>query len=425
MQGTVAGTPVTTADCQNVLTTHNVDGAKGFFSVFSVDASSTPLLTYEHPVIDNEPFGAVGYFWSPAQGNFPGGELNTNDVFIWSFDTNLNINNASVGTSQFFGFQFPTNPLSPLNVTFIDGTRDYQAKTAPVITDDGLSMYWSVSRSKVYGWVGDGTGRTDFTTNGVNNFGFTRGTMPFSASASTQPTLSNSSGPDGFVVGTGAAPEIWICDRNFTDVPTVVQTAAVVTSRLLVSPDDEFVYFATPAPDSSLYQVSSTGLTDSWKLTLSGGIVGDIAQTKNGARIIVADTAGAVTAFSVATADEALSPVSAPPVAPTVTVPTSVSGPPSTSPPVSGPPVTTGPSATSGPSSTSGPSNTRVPSTVSMPIALSPSGTPPTTPTTPTTPTVPTPTGTPPTVPTSHAMTLTTTFVSTIIVGATFICMMA
>lgn len=233
----------------------------------------------------------------------------------------LKLNNASVGTPQFFGFQLPTNPLSTLTVTLIDGNRDYQAKTAPVITDEGLNMYWSVSRSKVYGWVGDGTGRTDFTTNGVNNFGFTRDIMPFSSAASTTPSLSSSTGPEGFVVGTGASNEIWVWDRNFTDVPIVVPTAALVTSRLLVSPDDVFVYFATPAPDSSLYQVSSADLAQTWKLTLSGGIAGDIAQTKNGARIIVADSVGAVTAFSVATADEALLPISAPPSPPTTTIP--------------------------------------------------------------------------------------------------------
>ena len=431
MQGTVAGAPVTTEDCQYVLATHNVDGSKGFFSVFEFSDPSAPALTYEHPFIDNEPFGAVGYYWSPVQGNFPGGELNTNDVFIWSFDTNLNLNNASVGTPQFFGFQLPTNPLSTLNVTLIDGNRDYQAKTAPVITDEGLSMYWSVSRSKVYGWVGDGSGRTDFTTNGVNNFGFTRDTMPFSSAASTTPSLSNSTGPEGFVVGTSASNEIWVWDRNFTDTPIVVPTAALVTSRLLVSPDDVFVYFATPAPDSSLYQVSSADLAQTWKLTLSGGIVGDIAQTKNGARIIVADSAGAVTAFSVATADEGLSPVSAPPVAPTTptavapTAPTAVAVP-----VVSGPPATPAPSETSGPTNTIAPSNTMGPSTSPAPATVS-MPTVPTLPTPggspvrPTTPTSPTSTGTPPAAPSSDAMTLTTTFISMLIIATTSICMMA
>jgi hypothetical protein len=418
MQGTVAGTPVTTADCQHVLATHNVDGAKGYFSVYPFSTPTTSVLTFEHPIIDNEPFGAVGYYWSPVEGNFPGGELNTNDVFIWSFDTNLKLtNDSSVGTSQVFGFQFPTNPLSTLNVTFINGDRDYQAKTAPVITDDGLSMYWSVSRSKVYGWIGDGSGRTDFTTNGVNNFAFTRNTMPFSASALTQPSLSNSTGPDGFVVGTSAANEIWVTDRNFTNAPTVVTTAAVVSTRLLVSPDDMFVYFATPSPDSSLYQVSSTGLTEVWKLSLSGGIVGDIAQTLNGARIIVADTAGTVTAFSVATADEALMPISAPPVAPTADT-----GAPAASPTVSGPPVTTGPSETAGPSSTIAPSTSRSPDAVSMPSPSAPTA--PLAPS-PARPSAPSSIGTPPTGPASNALSMTNVFVSLVVIMASTICMNA
>ena len=268
MQGTVAGTPVTTRDCQYVLATHNVDDEKGYFSVFSFATATTPVLFYEHPVIDSEAFGAIGYYWSPAQGLFPGEEFNANDVFIWSFDTNLKKDHKAAGSFQFFGFQLPKDHTSPLTVTLIDSDRDFHAKTAPVLTDEGRSMYWSVSRSKVFGWIGNG----DFKANGVKSFAFKQDKMLFSASASTTPSLSRS-----FVVGTSAAAEIWVWNRNFTDVPLVVPTAAVVTTRLLVSPDDMFVYFATPAPDSTLYQVFSASLTESWKVSLPDGIVGDIA----------------------------------------------------------------------------------------------------------------------------------------------------
>ena len=421
MQGVVAGTPVTTEDCQFVMATHNVDGSKGFFSVFSYAAESEPLLTYEHPVIANEPFSALGYYWSPIQGNYPGGEGNTNDVFIWSFDTNLNLNNATVGTEQIFGFQLPTNPNSPLNVTEIPGDRDYQARTAPVLTDGGLSMYWSVSRSKVYAWVGDGNGRTDFSTNGVGSYSLQRATMPFSAPPLTTPSLSNGNATDGFVVGTSAVNEIWRGDRNFSSAAVTASTVGLITSRLLVSPDNMFVYYASPMPDASLYQVSSTDLSQSWKITLTGGVVGDIAQTKNGARIIVADQAGSISAFAVATADEALMPVSAPPVAPTA--PT-VSAPV----PASGPTVTMGPSETSGPSSTSSPSTTRSPTTPGAPTAPSaPSA--PSAPKAPSAPTPsgtpPTPSGTPPSAPTSDALAWKTVIVSFVVVTAASITMMA
>jgi DNA-binding beta-propeller fold protein YncE len=95
------------------------------------------------------------------------------------------------------------------------------------------------------------------------------------------------------------------------------------SSRLLVSPDDMFVYYASPAPDSTLYQLDSTTMATVWALPLSGEISGDIAMTVNGARVIVADNSGAVTAFTVATA-EPETPIAAPaPTTDTISAPTS------------------------------------------------------------------------------------------------------
>ena len=45
IQGTVAGTPVSTADCQYVLATHNVDGSKGYFSVYAFADPASSALT--------------------------------------------------------------------------------------------------------------------------------------------------------------------------------------------------------------------------------------------------------------------------------------------------------------------------------------------------------------------------------------------
>lgn len=349
--------------------------------MFEISEPGTPLLSYSHPTITDEPFGAVGAYWSPSEGNYPGGELNTNDIFIWSFDTNLNLNNGTVGTGQVFVFQMPTNPMSANNVTVLDGTFDFQAKLPPVLTDNGLSMYWSVSRSNVFAWKGDGSNRLDFTTNGIGNADFERGVVK-SASAMAPPTLSNANGTEGFVVGPTASTQIFRLDRNFSDLPgTVITTAAVVSSRLLVSPDDMFVYYATPPPDSSLYQLDSTTLAEVWKVTLTNGVVGDIAMSKNGASIIVADITGTVTSFVVATAGPTPPPapvaVSAPvsaPVAggtpsPSLTmVPTTTPVPTMTMPPVDGT-TPTAPTAPTAP--VTGPVATPVkaPTTVTTPTA--------------------------------------------------------
>jgi hypothetical protein len=360
MQGVTAGTPVTTENGQYILATHNVDGAQGFFSVFDISFPSAPFFSYSSTTVLNEPFGAIGYYWSPIEGNFPGGELNTNDVFIWSFNTNLNLNNGTVGTPGVFAFQLPTNPMAPPNVTLVVGDRDYQSKLPPILTDGGLSMYWSLSRSRVYAWVGDGSGRLDFTTNGIANVFYDRGVPPSSA-ADAPPTLSNANGTAGFIVGPTASNQIFRLDRNFSDTPgTTVPTAAVITSRLLVSPDDMFVYYASPAPDSTLYQLDSTTLATVWALPLSGGISGDIAMTINGARVIVADISGAVTAFTVATA-EPETPIAAP--APTPDTGASPTG-------SSGAPATTRLSdlISGGPAISMTPSSTRVPTPVRSPV---------------------------------------------------------
>jgi hypothetical protein len=313
--GVAVGTPVTTEDGDYIITTYN-NGAQGFFSIFEISQPSTPLFTYSHPTVVDEPFGAVGYYWSPIEGNYPEGQLNTNDVFIWSFDTNINLNNGTVGTGQVFAFQMPTNPMTSLNVTLVEGSRPFQSKLPPILTDNGLSMYWSTSRSRTYAWVGDGSGRTDFTTNGVAVAEFTRGS-PFSDEADAPPTLSNANGTAGFVVGPSASSEIFRLDRNFSDLPgVVIATPTVISSRLLVSPEDSFVYYATLSPDNSLYQVDSTTLTQVWKVPLAAGVEGDIAMSKNGASIIVADSAGAVTSFIVATAGPTAPPVAAPASAP-------------------------------------------------------------------------------------------------------------
>jgi hypothetical protein len=353
------GTPVTTEDGEYIITTYN-NGVQGFFSIFEISQPSTPLYTYKHPTIVDEPFGAVGYYWSPVEGNYPEGALNTNDIFIWNFDTNLVKTNGTVGTGLVFVFQMPTNPMTALNVTIVGDVRDFQAKLPPIITDNGLSMYWSVTRSRTYAWMGDGTNRLDFGTNGIENVGFTRGSESKAASADAPPTLSHANGTEGFVVGPTANTEIFRLNRNFSDTPgVVITTPTVISSRLLVSPDDMFVYYATQSPDNSLYQVESTALTQVWVLPLAAGIEGDIAMSKNGASIIVADSAGAVTSFIVATAGPTAPPVAAPMSAPVGT-------------PVPGGTPTTTP-----------PSSTMVPSEVTSPV---PSVTPPTGGSTPTAP---------------------------------------
>jgi hypothetical protein len=256
---------------------------------------STPLYTYAHPTIVDEPFGAVGYYWSPIEGNYPEGRRNTNDLFLWSFDTNTKHGSVGDTPGQIFAFQMPNDRFSPINVTLLEGSPPLQSQLPPILTDHGSSMYWSTARSRTYAWVG----ASDFTTPGTAVAEFTWGT-PVTASAQAPPTLSHDA--EGFVVGPSASAELFRWSRNGSDRPgVVITTPTVIRARLRISPDDRYVYYATQAPDNRLYQLDSVSLTQVWKIPLAASVEGDMALSQDGTSVIVVDRTGAVTCFVVAT----------------------------------------------------------------------------------------------------------------------------
>jgi hypothetical protein len=344
MNGVCVGTPVTTANGRYVMTTHNVGGAKGFFSVFDTQSATDAVFSYDFPDVE-APFGAVGYFWDPVAGYYDGGENNGNDIFIWGLDASPSVN-ATVG--QIFAFQPPVGSF-PFNVSTVGGERDFVSPNPPIITNEGFSMYWAVSRSQQRCWVGEqGLGRRDFGTNGVNTVGFARG-EPSGAAAAAPPTLS-SDPTMPFVVGPTAANELFRMSFDFSEdtaAPTLL-TSLPVQNRVLISRDDARVYYTTPAPDGNLYSIDASSLQQIWNISIAAGVVGEIALSLNGDRIYVADALGGVTAFIVADAPPitlapTVSPINqtAPPVPGTFSpAPTSLGGGNGTAPePVTAPPV--------------------------------------------------------------------------------------
>jgi hypothetical protein len=298
MNGVCVGTPVTTANGRYVMTTHNVGGAKGFFSVFDTQSATDAVFSYDFPDVE-APFGAVGYFWDPLAGYYDGGENNGNDIFIWGLDSSPSVN-ATVG--QVFAFQPPVGSF-PFNVTTVGGERDFVSPNPPIITNEGFSMYWSVSRSQERCWVGEqGLGRRDFGTDGVNTVGFGRGD-PARAAAAAPPTLSSDPAMP-FVVGPTAANELFRMSFDFsedTSAPTLL-TSLPVQNRVLISRDDSRVYYTTPAPDGNLYSIDSSSLQQFWNISIPAGVVGESALRLNGDTVYVADALGGVSAFVVADA---------------------------------------------------------------------------------------------------------------------------
>lgn len=299
IQGNCVGTPVTTADGQYIMTTHNVGGAAGFFSVFDIAAPTEAVLTFSLDGVD-QPFGALGYYWNPGAGYFDGGEANTNDVFYWCLDANPAAGN-STSTGQIFAFQMPMTPTE-LNVTLVGGDRSWQTSLPPIITNQGFSMYWSVSRSQQIAWVGSvGLGREDFSTDGTN-VGFQRGD-PARASSLAPVTLS-SDPLAPFIVGPTASTQIFRMSSDFMEgdgAPTA-ETGSVLTSRVAISKDDAIVYYGTPSPDGNLVGADAGSLQQLWNISIPAGVLGEIALSLNGDTVFVADAVGTVRAISVAIA---------------------------------------------------------------------------------------------------------------------------
>jgi hypothetical protein len=328
--GVAAGTPVSSADGTEIMTTHNVDGQTGSFTVFNTADTTNPAFTYSSA---DSPFGAVGYFHNPVQGYFEGGEGNTNDVFMWMYNTAGSTD--TVGDGQMFAYQKPlSSGNATLEVNLVGGTRDYQSPNPPIFTNQGLSMYWAVTAASQRCWIGDGLARNNFDGNHAESQGFDRGDPRYIASRAP-PTLS-SDPAQPVVYGPGAAAQVWRMNFDFSE-RTEIATTAVVSAKVVISPDEQYVYYATQ--DGNLYQLDADDLTESWTQIVGDGvtptsIAGEMAQHPTGGWIYLADTVGEIRAYQVANAAPT-APVTptfpplpvndtAPPVVPTTSPPSTV-----------------------------------------------------------------------------------------------------
>jgi hypothetical protein len=303
MAGVAVGTPVATKDGSSIMTTHTVSG-KGHFSVFNYpDAGDTVKVNFTYTIpakVGSLPFGAVGYFHSPTEGNFPEGVGNTNDLFMWSAATPANA--TTVGDGQLFAFQKPmVNPLAinatELSVTLVGNGTQFQAPNAPVFSNGGYLMYISAMQSTLRYWAGSGFPRDQFDRGSKASKGFERG-LPKYIAARAPPTVdSDPTAPR--VYGPSAFSEIFGCS---TDISDCIQAAtpAPLSNKVLVSPDKKYVYYGV---GDALTQVLGSSLAKVWNVTLGTGmntkIEGEIAQSVSGRVIYVPVTAGVLYAYQV------------------------------------------------------------------------------------------------------------------------------
>ena len=387
--GVAAGTPVTDFDGSHILVTHNEDRLKGHLSIFFVGAlqPGTPLepaFTGQYQEIDangtitEKPFSPIGYFYNPAEGYYTGGEDNTNDFFMFAWDTPRTTTVIDPDEGQIFGVQFPTDYLfdgQGLGFFTLGNRTDFHSPTAPAITNFGRSWYWSVTKANQYCLVGtEGLDRNRFDRNRVTTrVPLERAQNPFPRfqAGRATPTL-NSDPSEPTVFGVGAAPQLWSMDFEYSENSRNIETTTdIVSAKVLITPRDDFILYATKAltTPGSLYMVNTNNLNEAWSVSAPGGVDGDMAMDKDGTMVFLANPAGELTAYQIG---EDFTPSASPTIAPTPRAPTMS---PTT------PLPSDVPSALPSSGPTMGPTASQMPSTATKAPTASPSAVPTATPT--------------------------------------------
>jgi outer membrane protein assembly factor BamB len=282
------GTPVTSRDGSLLITTHNGDGrSKGYFTIFQYGVT-TPVFAYSG--LGDARFGAVGCFWNPTEGIYPEGDNNPNDIFIWALD--MTYDSYEVGDGQMFAFQKPLNVASNLIVSKMGNTTSFQTPHPPILTNGGYSMYWSVRESQIKFWQGDGQPRNYFASNATETIYLKRHDTKYFAPGA--PVTLSSDPVTPTVYGPSASNQIFRMSWDFSD-SLVVNTTSPLWHKVVISPDDMYIYFATA--EGVLYQLNATTLETVWNITVGNGVSGDLAISHDGSFVFVADSYGTVTSY--------------------------------------------------------------------------------------------------------------------------------
>ena len=318
LEGVAAGSPVTSDDGDYVfLTTNSNIGTIGHFFVISAALDGTAFYTQSN---STSPFSPPGIYHSPAEGYYDTGVGNTNDIIIWSVAPKPG--NNPVGDGAIFGFQFPVDfddTSSGENVAYIQlGAvgRDFQTNNPPVLTNEGRSLYWGVSRSSYRAWVGSPSspGLPRFRFDGGHRFSrelkfndIFRGESVFAAPALSSDPL------EPFMFGSSASAQFAKLTWDFNEtLEIVVTTDSFVTTTAKID-DDKFVYYIESA-NGRVHQANFEDLSDRFAIDLNFEVEGESALSKDGSILYVASTNGNITALQLGEIPETPSPTSSPTV---------------------------------------------------------------------------------------------------------------
>jgi hypothetical protein len=302
LSGIPQGDPLISSDGGFIFLTHNefdpdTTVGTGYFTILR---NSTGMIFSSEPSDEDLAFGPPGIFHMPIAGNYDPivpdapvseGENNMNDFLMWSQTPKPS--DASIDTGVLFGFQFPrtfTGNASDIGYFQLgEIEQDFQSTTPPVITNEGLSAYWGVTRSQYVGWNDKRFTRGRSVATGFERNEDFAGTAVFAA-----PSLSND-GPDPIIFGGTASNQFVRMTIDFEAI--VVATDSLIMSKSIVDGDARAVYYVES--NGNLHQADVENLADIWNYTINFAVEGEMALTPNSDVLIVADRRGVIHALDV------------------------------------------------------------------------------------------------------------------------------
>jgi hypothetical protein len=307
LDGVASGSPQVSTDGLFVYLTHNSDdGGNGFFTILDANSTGTVFYSDSSAELGDEPtnaYGPIGIFHSPEEGNYDPlttgapiseGDFNTNDMVMWAQTPKPS--DISIENGFLFAFQFPRDFIgNASDISFFqmgNFERDFQSLTPPVMTNDGMSAYWSVSRSGFRSWT-----PKRFSRARSNSIGFTRNEDFPGQPVWAPPALSND-GPEPTVFGGSAAKEFIRMNFDFSE-QVVVPTEGYVKTQAMVDGDERVVYYVE-GNQGMLHQANFDDLTDIWTFPVNYSVDGEMAITPRSDLLLVADARGVITALQLA-----------------------------------------------------------------------------------------------------------------------------
>jgi hypothetical protein len=319
LTGECSGTPLASDDGNFVFLTHNT-ASSGTFTVLDAE---TGEVFYQFND-DVQPFSPPGIYHNPTQGNYVGGEGNTNDILVWAnkpMPGEDTIDEATTNAAS-FAFQFPIGFDGLTNVgveaIILLNWTNWQAIAPPTIVNQGDSMYWGVSRSNIEGWFGGD--RERFDTPGTSRVGYDRASVynrdwPASQPVWSKMTYSNVGGMEmvfggtaGFQLAalTGAMEPVW----NVTLISRILADPKVSPGGdILWAIEEEGIVHAYSAMNGDEEELLDYAATPS-------NVVAGYDLTEDGSILYFADEIGIVRGIRVAESAPTPPPTSAPPTTP-------------------------------------------------------------------------------------------------------------